>query len=56
MSFFNVEQAKARLNRSELAVPGSQPQMFEKAAGQWSRPGCCVPAGALPAPAPVLAP
>ncbi|OYU73004.1 MAG: CoA ester lyase, partial [Alphaproteobacteria bacterium PA3] len=32
MSFFNVEQAKARLNRSELAVPGSQPQMFEKAA------------------------
>jgi malyl-CoA/(S)-citramalyl-CoA lyase len=32
MSFFNVEQAKPRLNRSELAVPGSQPQMFEKAA------------------------
>ncbi len=32
MSFFNVEQAPARLNRSELAVPGSQPQLFEKAA------------------------
>ena len=32
MSFLTVEQAKARLNRSELAVPGSQPQMFEKAA------------------------
>jgi len=32
MSFFEVEQAPARLNRSELAVPGSQPQMFEKAA------------------------
>ncbi|WP_102106574.1 HpcH/HpaI aldolase/citrate lyase family protein [Oceaniglobus roseus] len=32
MSFHAVEQAPARLNRSELAVPGSQPQMFEKAA------------------------
>jgi malyl-CoA/(S)-citramalyl-CoA lyase len=32
MSFYNVEQAPARLNRSELAVPGSQPQLFEKAA------------------------
>jgi malyl-CoA/(S)-citramalyl-CoA lyase len=32
MSFFTVEQAAARLNRSELAVPGSQPQLFEKAA------------------------
>lgn len=32
MSFHPVEQAPARLNRSELAVPGSQPQMFEKAA------------------------
>ncbi|MCV0424801.1 MAG: CoA ester lyase [Roseibium sp.] len=32
MSFFSIEQAPARLNRSELAVPGSQPQMFEKAA------------------------
>jgi len=32
MSFLNVEQARPRLNRSELAVPGSQPQMFEKAA------------------------
>ena len=32
MSFYVIEQAPARLNRSELAVPGSQPQMFEKAA------------------------
>jgi malyl-CoA/(S)-citramalyl-CoA lyase len=32
MSFFTIEPARARLNRSELAVPGSQPQMFEKAA------------------------
>lgn len=32
MSFHAVEQAQARLNRSELAVPGSQPQLFEKAA------------------------
>jgi malyl-CoA/(S)-citramalyl-CoA lyase len=32
MSFKVVEQAPARLNRSELAVPGSQPQLFEKAA------------------------
>jgi malyl-CoA/(S)-citramalyl-CoA lyase len=32
MSFHPVEQAPGRLNRSELAVPGSQPQMFEKAA------------------------
>jgi malyl-CoA/(S)-citramalyl-CoA lyase len=32
MSFTLVEQAPARLNRSELAVPGSSPQMFEKAA------------------------
>jgi malyl-CoA/(S)-citramalyl-CoA lyase len=32
MSFFPIEQAPGRLNRSELAVPGSQPQMFEKAA------------------------
>lgn len=32
MSFFPIDQAPARLNRSELAVPGSQPQMFEKAA------------------------
>ena len=31
MSFFIVEQAPARLNRSELAVPGSQPALFEKA-------------------------
>lgn len=32
MSFHTVEQAVGRLNRSELAVPGSQPEMFEKAA------------------------
>ena len=32
MSFHLIEQAPARLNRSELAVPGSQPQLFEKAA------------------------
>jgi malyl-CoA/(S)-citramalyl-CoA lyase len=32
MSFFTVEQAPARLNRSELAVPGSSPKFFEKAA------------------------
>jgi len=32
MSFKLIEQATARLNRSELAVPGSAPEMFEKAA------------------------
>ena len=32
MSFTMVEQAPARLNRSELAVPGIQPHLFEKAA------------------------
>ena len=32
MSFTIVEQCPPRLNRSELAVPGSSPQMFEKAA------------------------
>jgi malyl-CoA/(S)-citramalyl-CoA lyase len=32
MSFTIVEQAVARLQRSELAVPGSNPGMFEKAA------------------------
>ena len=32
MSFYAVTEATARLNRSELAVPGSQPQLFEKAA------------------------
>ena len=32
MSFHAIEQAPARLNRSELAVPGSQYQLFEKAA------------------------
>jgi malyl-CoA/(S)-citramalyl-CoA lyase len=32
LSFTVIEQAPARLNRSELAVPGSSPQFFEKAA------------------------
>ena len=32
MSFTLIENAPARLNRSELAVPGSQPQFFDKAA------------------------
>jgi len=32
MSFTIVDQATARLNRSELAVPGSNPSLFEKAA------------------------
>ena len=32
MSFHPIEQAPGRLTRSELAMPGSQPQMFEKAA------------------------
>ena len=32
MSFKTIEPAPARLNRSELAVPGSQPRLFEKAA------------------------
>lgn len=32
MSFRIVEQATARLNRSELSVPGSRPELFEKAA------------------------
>ena len=32
MSFTIVEQAHARLNRSELAVPGSNTSLFEKAA------------------------
>jgi malyl-CoA/(S)-citramalyl-CoA lyase len=32
MSFTLIEQAKPRLHRSELAVPGSNPAMFEKAA------------------------
>ena len=32
MSFHPIEQAPGRLNRSGLAIPGSQPQMFEKAA------------------------
>lgn len=33
MSFQTVQQATARLNRSELAVPGSSPKMLERAAG-----------------------
>lgn len=33
MSFTQYEQATPRLQRSELAVPGSNPGMFEKAAG-----------------------
>ena len=32
MSFTVIEQASQRLNRSELAVPGSSPQLFAKAA------------------------
>ena len=32
MSFKIVDQAQPRLNRSELAVPGSNPALFEKAA------------------------
>ena len=32
MSFTTVEQAPARMNRSELAVPGSRVELFEKAA------------------------
>ena len=32
MSFTIVEQCQARLNRSELAVPGSNPTFMEKAA------------------------
>jgi malyl-CoA/(S)-citramalyl-CoA lyase len=32
MSFTIIEQATARMHRSELAVPGSNPSMFEKAA------------------------
>ena len=31
MSFTLIEQATPRLHRSELAVPGSAPGMFEKA-------------------------
>jgi malyl-CoA/(S)-citramalyl-CoA lyase len=33
MSFTSITQAPARLHRSELAVPGSSPALFEKAAG-----------------------
>src|SRR5262245_60987727 len=32
MSFTQIQQATPRLHRSELAVPGSNPAMFEKAA------------------------
>ena len=31
MSFKYYKPAKSRLQRSELAVPGSSPEMFEKA-------------------------
>ena len=31
MSFYSVEQSTPRLHRSELAVPGSRPELFEKA-------------------------
>ena len=34
MSFTIIEQATPRLHRSELAVPGSNPGLFEKAASQ----------------------
>ena len=36
MSFTLIEQATPRLHRSELAVPGSAPGMFEKAAASKS--------------------
>jgi malyl-CoA/(S)-citramalyl-CoA lyase len=32
MSFTLIDPATVRLNRSELAVPGSSPKFFEKAA------------------------
>ena len=32
MSFTLIEQARPRLHRSELAVPGSNPSLFEKSA------------------------
>ncbi len=32
MSFTSIEPAKSRLHRSELAVPGSNTALFEKAA------------------------
>ena len=32
MSFQEIRQAPSRLNRSELAVPGSRVELFEKAA------------------------
>ena len=32
MSFHAIDPAPARLNRSELAVPGNRPELFEKAA------------------------
>jgi malyl-CoA/(S)-citramalyl-CoA lyase len=32
MSFTLIDQTRPRLNRSELAVPGSQPKLFDKAA------------------------
>ena len=32
MSFTTIEPARARLHRSELAVPGTDPTLFVKAA------------------------
>ena len=34
MSFYSVDQANPHLHRSELAVPGSRPELFEKAQSQ----------------------
>ena len=47
MSFTIVEQATARLNRSELAVPGSNPALFEKAAASAADGGGSVTAFVL---------
>ena len=38
MSFTLIQQATPRLHRSELAVPGSNPSLFEKAAKGDDRP------------------
>ena len=46
MSFHTIEPAPARLNRSELAVPGSQPKLFEKAAKSAAEGLVLVPEGA----------
>ena len=56
MSFKIIEQAKPRLNRSELAVPGSNPALFEKAAESavdCCHSGACPPAAATIGPATV---